>query len=323
MRKEVYDETDFINKKYTEQDIIDIFPETDEYVLVFGTSHTHGDCERGEYTLLAEDDMWTNILSKKTGIKIVNVAVPGNSNRVIVQQMIDFLSLPESVISRCKGIIGEIRVGDNAGSFNADIVSDLIVEDDTLNPMITMGTAFSKLNVRVANWKDSMNMEFVNPHSIGEDPVAYAKHIAGNAFIDGEPDYIPEAAIQIIKDLIETHYKTVALTVRPVTSDFDEIRVMKQLCDSNNIPFMWFCWDECEYLDKDDYALCERVYRKTTNIFDDTVFGLEDTVGGVYYREHGPIVTQQHMCECGHYDGNVNRFVADKLQSYFEFRNIT
>lgn len=316
MRKEINSDIEYIRKKFSTQDIIDVIPDGD-FIAVFGTSHTHGCCEKGEYTHLATDDMWANIVSRNLDIPVFNVAIPGNTNDVIVQQMIDFLSLPKEVIARCKNVIAEVRVGETGGSFSADLVRDFVVDDIAINPIITCGTDFYNIQERIVHWYETIYIQYVNPDSINMNPRHQATELTENAQIN-ESDYVPQAAINLVESLIATHFKTNATTVNPLLTDYSNIRIMKQLFDSADIPFSWFCWDKCDYLSSDDYASCKDIYMQTSTIFDANVTELSESVTGTYELFFGYDALKNRECDCGHFDEQVNHFVADMISDYMK-----
>lgn len=318
MRKEEQDIIDYRYEKISQEDIINTIPKG-EYIAVFGTSHTYGCCERDEYTHLDKKDMWVNLMRNDLGIEVFNVSLPGNINSNIVQQMTDFLSLPKDVLARCKAVVAEVRVGETAGSFSADLVSDFVIDERTINPYITQGADFYDLNERLKNWHSMLTIEFVNPLSINADPKEQATMLAINAQLNSNgEEFAPRQAVALVKDYVETHYKTEALTVRPVINDYQNIRVMKMLMELANIPFAWFCWDPCLYLDDEDFDKCNDIMGEVSTIFDAQIHELKETVAGMFLSIYGIEHYDAMKCECGHFGEEVNALVADFVTNHIK-----
>lgn len=66
-----------------------IIPPTD-FIVVFGTSHTVGECHTDDGRFLLQDQVWSQIISNKCNLPVVNLAVRGNTNSTMHQQLIDF-----------------------------------------------------------------------------------------------------------------------------------------------------------------------------------------------------------------------------------------
>ena len=88
------------------------------FICVLGTSHTYGDCVRGNSMELEYSNIWSSILSKKIGIKVLNLGLPGSSNDDLAIALRVFLHI-ENFRKYCVGIIVEGRFGKD--SFLVDV----------------------------------------------------------------------------------------------------------------------------------------------------------------------------------------------------------
>jgi hypothetical protein len=313
MRKET--NIEFIDRRIPIQEIIDKVPKGD-YIAVFGTSHSYGKCERGEDavdgTILDEDDMWAFRLGKKMGLEVFNVSTPGNYNVNLVRQMIDFYELPDDVIARCKLVIAEPRVGDTAGIMCTDLIEEPNVSSGMLNSTMTNSYAFLQLGKQQYNWETTLYAQFINP--IQQKRLStheYARILIDNVGnYDGPP---PPSVLDNVANYIDNHLHASAVSIAPTLRDFDNIRIMKQLAKMAKIPFMWFCFDSHDVLDKSESYFCERIYQETSTIFDARVPKLQLGVVLEYEMKYSFEKLEEEKCDCGHYGETVNNWVAETV----------
>lgn len=290
---------------FGEQEIIDGMPAGD-YIAVFGTSHTFGECLRGDDNQLDESDMWAFQLAKRLGLGLLNASKRGNYNVNIVRQLIDFLDLPSDVLSRCKLIIVEPRDGDPAGIWCTELLGDLHLPDHTYNTPIVDSYQYHNYAM---TWTGQLFQTFINPIQIGMSVSDYGRNEAffmGNLL--GFP-IITEGAVNNVISYIDHHQKLVAGSVSKLTDDYDHIRIMQKLVKLSGIPYMWFCFDELD-LDS-EFEKVREIYKKTTNIYESAVPILHNMPLS-YMKMNGLSSLDNNLkCECGHYGEEMNRWVSD------------
>ena len=313
MRNEIQADIKYITRDVSEQEILATMPKGD-YIAVFGTSHTYGKCIRGdEATMLDEDDMWAHALGNKLGLEVLNISKPGNYNVNIVRQMIDFHELPDEVKSRCKVMVAEVRAGDTAGIMCTDLIEQPEIPNKQLNKTITDSYAFLTLGESIYNWENSLNAQFTNPISEGRELEEYSRSL-----IDHVGHYddmaVPDAVVSNVMKYIDNHMHASSVSITPLLRDYDNIRTMKIMSDMAKIPFMWYCWDSHEVLTLEEQFFCERVYEKTSTIFDARIPKFELGVTQEYDFRFGVDELDRQKCDCGHYGENVNEWVAEQVK---------
>ena len=309
------DDIKYFYKRLDQQDIINKVPKGD-YIAVFGTSHTYGLCDRGEDgrdgDLLDEDGMWVFSLGKKLGIEVFNVSMPGNYNINMVRQMTDFFELPKEVISRCKLIIAEPRVGDTAGIMCTDVIEELDVSVKELNQVLTNSYAFNVLNKKQYIWETNVYAQFTNPASQNMTTEDYARRLIGNVG-HYEDDIPPPSVLKNVTNYIDHHTRTSAISISSLLRDYENIRTMKQFASMANIPFMWFCFDSQNILDDEEVALWEKIYTETSTLFDARISKLELGVVDEYELRFGEDALYGEQCNCGHFSEVVNNWVSNMV----------
>jgi hypothetical protein len=270
------------------------------FIAFFGTSHTYGQCKRGDYWAIDEDKVYANILGKKFGLPIMNFAIPGNCNLRIQQQVLDFLELSRS--SHCTKIIVETRLADHSYYFGRDIFVDEFYTEPN-NPELAGGSEFwystfwSNMYTDFVRGKDK-DVNYLN------ERIANTKRQTGYQPINVELD--------TLKEMQKTMTLTRFLSVQQLLEDLYTIRVLQRLCRLANIPFYWFCWDEkTKMLDQKLIEHIEQVFRKNTKIYEDQL--LYPNMKMVINSEKGKQFIEDNRCECTHLNETVHEWLANKL----------
>jgi len=279
------------------------------FIAFFGSSHTYGQCKRGDGWAIDEDKVYANILGKKFGLPIVNFSIPGNYNLRIQQQVLDFLELSRS--SHCVKVIIEVRLADHSYYFGRDIfVDDFYTEPN--NPELAGGSEFW-----YKTFWDNMYTNYVrskdNDYSYLNERISNLKRQSGYQPIDAELD--------TLKELSKTFTLTRFCSVQQLLEDLYTIRVLQRLCRLANIPFHWFCWDErtSYLLDQKLVNHIEEVFRKNTKIYEDQL--LYPNMKNIIKNEKGYQFIEENRCVCGHLDETVHEWLADKLYNELNDRN--
>jgi len=261
-----------------------------------------------EGTLLDEKDIWINRVCGDLGLGVFNVSTPGNYNKNMIRQMIDFFSLPVDVIARCKLIIAEPRVGDYAGRLSIDLLEEFMVEPETMVPAMLDSTAYHNMNVRTHSWASRVFMPFISPTSIGKSSMEYA---TDQVTCVVQSEFASPDAIKLASDYIDMYSASDAISVGSTIDDFDDIRTMKQFVDMAKIPFAWFCWDHNNSTVHDDIVTCETIFTKTSSIFDARIPAMNIGATAAYELGYGYDALQENKCDCGHYGEAFHKWVSD------------
>jgi len=86
------------------------FVPNEPFVCVLGTSHTYGECEGKSNGILEYDDIWSTVLSKKLGIRVLNFGLAGATNQELLEALKIFSKI-EKFKENCVGVIVEGRYG--------------------------------------------------------------------------------------------------------------------------------------------------------------------------------------------------------------------
>ena len=98
-----------------------ILPDED-FTLVLGTSHTWGECERGESRRLDFENIWSTKVSKYTNMPTVNLGLHGADNRNF-KRILQILKDSKKFKDNCAFVVLENRFGRD--SFTVDTAAML------------------------------------------------------------------------------------------------------------------------------------------------------------------------------------------------------
>lgn len=282
--------------------LTDLIPDGD-FIAIFGTSHTRGCCELNnkEVTHIEEDYTWSEIVSKHLGYPCVNFAIPGNTNQVIVQQIVDFLEILDDK-SRCKLVLCEVRFGDIAGRYFFDLFAD----DYHLNEL--KPRPFLSAGVTTRHWLDEVSGSFVP--KLGDD---YVESLVRNSTPEFQ-DYVPKTAVNLLQQIIDAYMKSALSSSELVVNDLLEVRTMRALVEAYNIPFKYFHWDKNKITENSAYyKKIEATIEKMYNLKRSNIKSLMPNVNDAGYNSLGHNTWHESDCECGHKNHIVHAWVADKL----------
>ena len=273
------------------------------FIAVFGSSHTHGDCRRGESQHIAKDQIWTSLLSKSLGIRVVNFAVPGNDNRVITQQIIDLFEQPGS--ENCRLIIAEVRYGATNIDFSHSIFADLNVQPKYIVSPLWAGTDFE-----TTWWKQEVFTQI----ALGKLNQQYARSIAAKAMNIKDHSQAPQQAVDVLLSAADGFNKIWGTGHMPLIYDLQSIRTMMALADAKGVPFKWFCWSTTNMFRNNNSRQIHDIFEKTTRVFDSIIPEFEDTVVKGFEKIFGESEYSSTLCECKHNNEVLHSWVADQIQ---------
>lgn len=277
-------------------------PDSD-FIAIFGTSHTFGCCEleNRKYTHIDEEYRWANIVGDNLGLPIVNFAIPGNSNDVIVQQMIDFFEDPD-FYKNCKLVIAETRLGDISGRYFFDIFAVEHYESSVAEISFLAGNLGQ-------HWLDQVSGSFVpkSDKSYIEDLVRQSNT---NEFSDG----VPAAAREHMKRIIDVYCETALCSSQKIVEDLLHTRTMAHICRANSVPFRYFNWDKNKIVaDGKYFQQTKEVIDKLYNLEQYNFKNLMPNVNFAGPNGLGTDVWDTTDCECGHRNHIVHRWVAEQI----------
>lgn len=278
-----------------------------DFIAVFGTSHTAGCCEieNGKYTHIKQEYTWSHQVTQALNMSYVNFAVPGNTNQIITQQIIEFLELP-NVKERCKLVLVEARFGDISGEYWFDLFADYYNEGHG-------ACAIPKIHLLGGAWEPSWRSK-ISGQFVPKAKKDYATELVRSCNPDDFGEYVPEPAVEQMQQIIEVYCKKALSSCENMVRDLLEIRTMRALCESNNIPFKYFMWD----MNKISYS---SVYYSQIKEVLDALYDIErNSIKNLYpnVNEVGPKILGTEVwdttdCECGHRNHVVHEFVANEI----------
>ena len=78
----------FLSNRIILETVEDVNNLDQDFILFIGTSHTVGECQRGDQQHLDQSLVWTEILSSKYNIKYVKLAYGGSENWNILLMLV-------------------------------------------------------------------------------------------------------------------------------------------------------------------------------------------------------------------------------------------
>lgn len=265
-----------------------------KFLLVIGTSHTHGACKDGERKNLNPEERWVTLLGNSLGIEIVNHSMPGVVNNQITELLMDCIDVYD--MNNCIGILIECRYGVGGSYFAHNNFADYddFVNEKKLYRLINNTTR----SIDIAKKESLPNAfnEFFSVYAGGkvQDP-GYFERLLSNVFYPLEP---PKRAVDDLRQYLELVSHFYHRSDHAFWDDMREVRIWETIAKGLDIPFKWFHWGKRI----DDNMLITYVLEEyklmDTNILDDGK-GVTQFVD-----EHS------YHCECKHLnaEGNVKVF---------------
>jgi hypothetical protein len=297
------------------------FPKDKPWILFLGTSHTHGSCETGVEgeEVLEDHERYTGRLKTKfPDHDIVNLAVPGNSNIVMLQQLCELNEYGIDV-SNLKLVIAEVRVGDPAGTFCSDNYRDFAVHDDPQeNSLLAKGSDI---------WHKQVRDEWLSHYATGgkmENP----KYLPGliSSHFDGNP---PQSAIDRLAEYIRIREEFYHTSTHTFIDDLDQVRAMQSIVRLMGVKFRWFHIDTPHCIgDSPNKVTVIDYYKKWSNLWqdrcnfefegftDDKFQGVKILMNKVFTYE---IFEERFSCKCRHINAEGNEIISELL--YKEIKN--
>ena len=268
-----------------------------KFLLVIGTSHTHGACQdRGRKNLYPEE-RWATLLGNSLGIEIVNHSMPGVINNQITELLMDCIDAYN--MNNCIGILIECRYGVGGSYFAYDNFADYddFANEKKLNRLINNTTRSRDITTDGENdYLPCAFNEFFSVYAGGKvTSPGYFERLLSNAFYPLEP---PKRAVNDLRQYLELVGNFYHRSDHAFWDDMREVRVWETIAKGLNIPFKWFHWGKRTSDTMLRTFVLEEYKLMDTNILDDGK-GVCQFVDE--YRYH---------CECHHLnaEGNVKVF---------------
>lgn len=290
------------------------FPKDKPWILFLGTSHTHGSCETGVEgeEVLEDHERYTGRLKTKfPDYEIVNLAIPGNNNMVMLQQLCELNEYGIDV-SNLKLVMAETRVGDPSGVFCSDNYRDFNVHHDKHpNSLIAKGSDI---------WHKQVRDEWLSHYATGGkmDNSKYLPNLISSHF-DGNP---PQSAIKRLGEYIRLREEFYHSSIHTFIDDLDKIRAMQNIVRLMGAKFRWFHLDNPPNLGNSNRITVIDYYKKWSNLWEDwCLFELEGItdhmMGGIknlmVQAFTNDICEERFTCKCRHVNSEGNEIIAELL----------
>ena len=297
------------------QDINQLLPETD-FVAVFGTSHTSGYCERNNEKEINASDYWSENISD---LPVVNFSLIGNNNATMAEQVGEFFTLARS--QYCKTVICEVRIGEHTFLASSDIIEEWDeLERCNFLPQLSNTYALKNYETFGGLFK-KFPKNTVHDMLLTRVPISLLKlkRKAQENYLKGTHpihlDELPNYSYKNLHAQMINYDENVKHTMFPFIQDYNMVKLISLLCQIKGVKFHWFCWDENVLADMDDvaYRVVHNAFQKSSKIFDQEVTGLQGSAVENFKKTISDSINN-YMCDCGHYDETVHKFVSEKIK---------
>ena len=307
----------------TSQDIIDTLSigVDEKYILVLGTSHSAGSCVKGDLKKLPRSGAYPGMLEEETGIKTINLGVPGTDNQQIHQILLDAFSILDP--KNCVFVVIESRAGDKTKELffdqaypDIDITQNIVYNPEMVNGAdISNGvckTTYNCMSLRISPGKLVSRLTYKK--EANESP-----YIAESVFreileVDGKlKKPIQKAEVKIaanIIQLIKDDNVNEVISLKNTYHNLVNLRSSIQYIRALNVPVCYFFWDATGIPSHQHFQL---EYLKEKGLDQFEVSGIVKSVNKQYSSEYGSQAWDASECECGHRDSVVHAWVTNKI----------
>ena len=290
------------------------FPKDKPWILFLGTSHTHGSCEDNGSQLLEDHERYSGRLKAMLpDYEIVNLAIPGNNNTVMMSQLCELNEYGIDV-SNLKLVMADVRAGDPAGVFCADTYRDFDKNNKKENSLLAKGSDIHHQQIRD---------EWLSHYATGDKMKNpdYLKGLLSSHFNDA---VVPDSAIKRLGEYISIREEFYHTNVHTLIDDLDKIRAMSNITRLMGAKFRWFHLDSphcMETADQNKFIIRD-YYKDWSNLWEDRcdfeIEGLRDPnllgVKILMQKAFGYYLTEDNfLCECRHVNSAGNEIIADLL----------
>lgn len=284
------------------------------FIAVFGTSHTSGVCRQGDKPALDKSQFWTDIISRNTGIRVVNFSIPGNTNATMLEQIISLLEQPGW--KNCKMIIAEIRWMDTQMSICHSVFAPFNSNrKELMIPSLWGGHDHNQ------EWWRQVTYSNIAMSKMSH---AYAERIVHTAMNLPSNESAPTPAVDMLVEGSIAVSKITHTGHQQLIDDIRSIRAMAAIATTHAVPFLWFNWTYMSLASHDnpDVVVLKEIFKKTTRVFDSMTESLYPSVEAAYVKEFGASGWRDTLCDCRHNNEEIHAFVAERISPEIQSRLI-
>lgn len=326
------------NRETTFQYLNDVMPDNEDFVVVIGTSHTFGECVRtGIGTTIKKEQVWTELLSEKIGLKVVNLGIRGNQNNNMLEKIL-YLSKLEKFKNRCKLLITEnrmIEMIDSGPDFYTYMYRQWRESKNDTPTMIPVLDAVLNAHSESTlpkwlDWRENVDKGYQNKGDIlkprymamfhAKNFEEHLSHYAdivldhnGRTVLD-DHKVSPKRSTNDLIDYANLLYKFKIHGIEHIKDDCRLLSTIAEICRLNDIKFKWFCWDmwmQAPYFYHEEIA--EKTINYLSQLYDSFDYEMKSFRGGAVYQWLIETGDNPPQCECGHQEEPFHVYVADKV----------
>jgi hypothetical protein len=282
------------------------------FIAVFGTSHTSGSCRQGDKQALDKSQFWTDIISRNTGLCVVNFSIPGNTNATMLEQIISLLEQPGW--KNCKMIIAEIRWMDSQMSICHSVFAPL----DSNRKELMIPSLWGGHDHKQKWWNRVTHSNI----AMSKMTHAYAERVVHAAMNLHCNESAPATAVDMLVEFSIAGGKITHTGHQQLIDDIRSIRAMAAIAAAHAVPFLWFNWNYMSLASHDnpDVVFLKEIFKKTTRVFDSMTESLYPSVEAAYVKEFGAPGWRDTFCECRHNNEVIHAFVAERISPEIQSR---
>lgn len=278
-----------------------------DFILYLGTSHSAGECERGDSLYLDPDKIWTHYLSDKLDLEYVKLAQGGIDNYQILQVFHSYCKHNPEKIKHCKMVVADMRLG------------------TTLNelPLEQLGLPLLDYDIHLPPHKATI--EYC-PN--GSFPTTFLNSSRHNVYKQWGKDHLlkicdPEDR-PVVQKILEVHdlYRVSSAVYSKCFYDIVNLNAIVQLM---GMDFYWLCFSDLYYFSDVNENTNYQKTLETLHLHYPEVFERNIMPGGVgqfladEYKVK--VVEGNTTCECLHYDERYQEAIAQRL--YENIQNLS
>jgi hypothetical protein len=250
------------------------------YILFIGTSHTAGQCHRGESEFLDENDLWCKLLADKLQLPYKKIGIPGVENWELTQNLLHVIEQDPNFQQNCKFIMAEVRLG----SFLMPVPYDEI-EPNYTDDKLTTDNLLDRMTLCL-RWSEQID------------------HIAKDYSGKGN-----KTVLQILHDANTIYHSSVTGYFRSAV----EINTMHGIAKLVGVPFYWTTW--CESVGNEDVPIFQQYASIIKEKYKDT---FARRIPAKSMNHIIDFNWDNSSCECGHWDETVQDEIARLLYKYIK-----
>lgn len=278
-----------------------------DFVLYLGTSHTAGECERGDSEYLDKDKIWTHHLSKKLDLEYVKLAQGGIDNFQILQVFHSYKKHNPEKMKHCKLVIADMRLGTTL----------------TELPLEQVGLPLLDYDINLPPYRATM--EYCPG---GSFPTTFLNAGRYNVYSSRGKEQLLKTCDSserlVIEKILEVHdlYRISSSTYAKCFYDIVNLNEIVRLM---GIDFYWLCFsDMYHFSDINENAnyqkTLETLHLHYPEVYERNI--MQGGVGQFLSDEHKvKIVEGNTSCECLHYDERYQEAIAQRL--YENIQNLS